>query len=174
MLSAALSCGYRLLSSRQASFSVRCRWNTLTLNCEKMSTSRLSSARLMYVRPTSIIQPRTRKLGQSTMRQQGMRPLCVSCFSVCRAFHKPCVVTASTRIPFVVTVNRYASFSFNRASGMASTNASVSGAPARILPPVYSTCFGNGNNAGSGTFAQETDTIAANSVFANSLSINRF
>ena len=62
---------------------------------------------------------------------------------------------------------RYASFSFRTASGMDSTNVSVSGAPARMLPPVNSTCFGSGNSAGSCAFAQETSSAAAKSVFAN-------
>ena len=56
---------------------------------------------------------------------------------------------------------------------MDSTNESVSGEPALMLPPVNSTCFGSGNSAGSCAFAQETSSAAAKSVFANPPAIYR-
>ena len=67
MFSSAVSCGYAFTSKRQASFSVRCQWNTFTLKRASLSISFFSSSMLRNERPTSCMKPRTLNAGQSVM-----------------------------------------------------------------------------------------------------------
>ena len=59
---------------RHAGLSVRCQWKTLSLYCEKRSSSRFSISTERKFRPTSCIKPRMGKAGQSRMLTLGYSP----------------------------------------------------------------------------------------------------